>query len=858
MKYKHEMIMGYRGLPFKVSTYQVEKTRTHWHDNLELLLVLNGSVEIRINDQVHMLEEEEILMINSQEIHSTRRTKKDNTLLLLQIDVKYYSTYYPEFRNMVFERDYFKKEENKNDSDILKKHMAKIVWGLNKKKIGYRFSVGSEVALLLSHVMRNSKKVKIKEFTHVDKNSQLLKIQEILDYINENFTKGVTLNDISDKVFFSTGHLSRFFKDMMGVSFQEYLDYVRVDKASDLLLSTDKLITQVAHESGLASTKTLNRLFRDHFDCTPSRFRSEYGEIIQHVEKKIEKNNKGNKSYLDINRTDSFKNLFKYLDFTNFDECIDLETDLNFNEKKISSNLSKKGKPFTDYWRNLATFGRASEGLRSDVQAQLRELQNNIGFRYIRFHGIFSDEMMIYNVNDSGQVEYNWNYVNKLFDFFKEVNIKPFIELGFMPKELKSSEETMFWWDANVSQPKDINLWTSLVTEFVKHCINRYGLDEVKSWYFEIWNQPEIEQIYWIGSKEDYFNFYKDTVIAIKSISKDLKVGGPSVTNQAICGSEWIDEFLIYCTENNVPLDYISAHIYPEKFTIGENSDDLQTLISALKSKNKESDVMGIEDDMKLIYLDKNNTPNTLDVLNDKVNKYIKKATEVHITEWNASSKNGNLIHDTCYVANFIIDNVLKCAGKTESLGYWTFTDIMEEVKCSKNEFHGGFGILTSNDLKKPSYFAYSMLSKLGNKVIEQGDEYIVTRRNDDIQILTYNYVYFDELFLKGEISTLLDKQRYTVFEEKSTNKVEIDIKGIEGYYKITKYKLDRENGSVYDDWVRMGSPENMNKEELEYLKGKSHPETIINYVELDGKYKDEIYTKPHGISLIILEKNLR
>lgn len=817
-------------------------------------------MEIRVNDQVYILEEEEVLIINSQEIHSTRRTNKDNVLLLLQIDVKYYSTYYPEFRNIVFERDYFKREENKNDSDILKKHIAKIVWGLNKKKTGYRFSVGSEVTLLLSHMMRNSKKIKIKKVTNVDKDNQLSKIQKILEYINDNFEKGITLNDISDKVFFSTGHLSRFFKDMMGVSFQEYLDYVRLDRASELLLSTDKLITQVAYESGLASTKTLNRLFKDHFDCTPSRFRSEYENVIQHIDNKVDENNKKTNSYKDINRTDSFNNLFKYLDFTNFDKLVDRETDLNFNEKKISSNLSKKSKPFTDYWRNLITFGRAAEGLRSDVQAQLRELQNNIGFRYIRFHGIFSDEMMIYNVNDNGQIEYNWNYVNKLFDFFKEVNIKPFIELGFMPTELKSSEETVFWWSANVSQPKDINLWTNLVTEFIKHCINRYGLDEVKSWYFEIWNQPEIEQTYWIGSKEDYFNFYKDTVIAIKYICKDLKVGGPSVTNQAICGSKWIDEFLIYCKKNSVPLDYVSAHIYPEKFSIGENSDDLQNLISALKPKNKdkEPDVIGIDNDMKLIYLDKNNTLDTLNVLNDKINKYIKKTTEVHITEWNASSKNGNLIHDTCFVANFIIDNVLKCSGKTESLGYWTFTDIMEEVKAVKNEFHGGFGILTNNSLKKPSYFAYSMLSKLGNEVIEKGDEYIITKKNDDIQILMYNYVYFDELFLKGDISTLLDKQRYTVFEERETNKIKIGIKNMEGYYKLTKYKLDRENGSVYDDWINMGSPENMNKAELEYLKGKLHPKIKVDYLELNGSYKDEIYIKPHGVSLITLEKKLK
>lgn len=836
MKHKHEIIMGYRGLPFKISTHKVEKIGTHWHEHLEILLVLKGSVEIRINNQLYTVKEDDILLINSHEIHSTRRTEEDNLLLLIQLDGRYYSTYYPEFRNMIFEREYFNCKHNKNDSEILKVHLAKIVWQLHKKDIGYRFSIGSEVVLLLSHVMRSSRESELKELSQADKDDQLSKIKEILDYINDNFEQGITLNDIANKVYFSAGHLSRFFKEMMGISFQEYLDYIRIDKASELLLSTNKLITEVAHESGLSSTKTLNRLFRDHFDCTPSEFRSNYENIIKRIENGIEINDKESKSYLDINKTDEFKKLFEYLDFQKFDNrSRNREFKLNYNTKSINTSILEKGKSFTDYWRNLTTLGRASKGLRSDVQAQIIELQEDIRFKYIKFDGIFSNDMMIYNTDKEGKVVYNWNSVNKLFDFFKDVNIKPFIGLGFMTTQLRNSEDTMWELETNMFKSNDINFWKDLVIKFIKHCVNRYGLEEIESWYFEICNQSETEQMDWTFNKEDYFEFYKETVKAIKSISKQLKVGGPSITTHVICDNEWIDEFLSYCNEKKVPLDYISLHIYNEKFAVNSDSTDLESLIYVSKYKD--------------------NTPDTLDFLHHKMSTYIEEKTEIHVTEWNVSSKSGSLIHDTCFIANFIIDNVLKCIGKTKSLGYGTFTDIIGEVNYVKEEFHGGFGLITMNDLKKPSYFAYAMLSKLGDEIIAKGDEYIVTRRDENIQILTYNYAYFDDLSLKGNISALSDKQRYNVFEEKITNKVEIHINDIKGYYKETKYKLDRENGSVYDDWIRMGSPENMNKEELEYLKGRSYPKTTIDYLKVDGSYNCEIYTKPHGIDLIILEK---
>lgn len=436
----------------------------------------------------------------------------------------------------------------------------------------------------------------------------------------------------------------------------------------------------------------------------------------------------------------------------------------------------------------------------------------------------------------------------------KKVNIKPFIELGFMPSEIKSLDETVFWWRANISQPRDIKLWTDLVVEFIKHCINRYGLKEVETWYFEVWNEPDLEYFFWIGGKEAYFKFYEATAWAVKSVSNKLKVGGPSITHQAISDSTWLEDFLIYCNKNDVPLDFVSLHIYSESYSSKEKVQDIM-----LRAKQGESqqELMAEWREMQRIYFGKDHTYDTLNSANDKINRLLSYNTELHITEWNASSYSRNLIHDTCFMSTFIISNILKSINIVDSIGYWTFTDIMEEAKAGISPFHGGFGLINNNGLKKPSYFAYYFLSKLGEKIIEQNEEYIITKSGEDIQILVYNHTYFDDLFLNGDTSALTNTERYLVYEEKAEREVEININGISGKYKITRYQLNREYGSVFDEWIKMGTPENMTQEELNYLKGKAYPKITVEYLNLDEYYKEKLYIPVHGIELMTLEKKL-
>ncbi len=850
--YFYEFVKSDVGIPINVFIHSVNKFKMHWHKQLEILLVLQGSINIRIEDNDYLLKENDLILINANEIHNTSKTNEDNIILALQIDARHYDRYFNGFSNRVFNcKSFMFQEVEQERFNTIRHHLAKIVWELNKKKQGHSFKIASELFLLAEHLINNFHNEILVDDKVQAINDDTHRLNSIISYIDSNFDKGITLQNVADNENLNVYYLSHYIKKSFGITFQEYLNMMRLDKAIVLLTRTDKTITDVAFESGFPSTKALNNLFKNEYNCTPSEFRKENKNKAKNLYKLSPDEEKlRSKSYFDVDRTSAFSKLYTYLD------C-NLSGDRNVysNVKEfINIDVNNDGIEHDFYWKKLTAFGRAAEGLRNNWQKQLRELQSEVGFEYIRFHGIFSDEMMVCNIGEDGEIIYNWFYVDELFDFFKEVNIKPFVELGFMPSEIKKSDETIFWWKANISGPKDISLWTDLVKEFIKHCTNRYGLKEVETWYFEVWNEPDLEQVFWIGGKEEYFEFYKESALAIKSISKKLKVGGPSLAYQINYEGNWFDDFLLYCKNNNIPLDFISLHIYPEIFAMTEEVGDI---INKHKEGNDSSELMLAMEGMKRTYSGKDNTYEVINAAHDKINSVLSFKPELHITEWNASAYNRNLIHDTCFTSSFIIRNTLKSIGQVDSLGYWTFTDIMEEFKLGISHFHGNFGLINKDGIKKSSYFAYYLLSKLGKKIIEQGEEYIVTKNEEALQILAYNFSYFDEPFMNGDTSALTNTERYLVFEEKPDKVVEIHIDGLSGYYKVIRYELNREYGSSFDEWVKMGAPENMTKEEIEYIKGRARPRTSVEYIDIDGRYSKNLYIPVHGAELIILEKQI-
>ena len=229
-------------------------------------------------------------------------------------------------------------------------------------------------------------------------------------------------------------------------------------------------------------------------------------------------------------------------------------------ERVIAIDFNAVQGPLDTSFKECIGAGRANEGLRADWQDQLRETQRECGFKYIRMHGLLTDDMGVYKEDAAGNPIYNWQYIDRLYDFLLSIGIKPFVELSFMPNDLASGTQTIFWWKGNVTPPKSYDKWADLISHLVTHFQVRYGNDEVKTWYFVVWNAPDLQDGFFTGTQEDYFKLYGVTATAIKSVSSDYRVGGP-----ATAIGEWDKSFINYCYSNSVPLDFVSSHSYGVK-----------------------------------------------------------------------------------------------------------------------------------------------------------------------------------------------------------------------------------------------------------------------------------------------------
>ena len=458
-------------------------------------------------------------------------------------------------------------------------------------------------------------------------------------------------------------------------------------------------------------------------------------------------------------------------------------------ERIINIDFNQVKGPLNTMFKECVGAGRANEGLRADWQQQLAYVKKECDFKYIRMHGLLTDDMGVYREDRKGNPEYNFQYIDVLYDYILSVGMKPFVELGFMPQALASGKQTIFWWRGNVTPPKDYNKWGELIRNLTQHFTERYGADEVKTWYFEVWNEPNLTPVFWTGTQEEYFKLYRYSVNAIKSVNKEYRVGGP-----ATAGAAWEVDMIDFCKKNNLPLDFISTHSY------GVNQGYL--------------DEFGHSGTI----LDKNTMSVSGDVINSR--KEITGSSmpdlELHYTEWSSSYTPADPIHDSYHEAAYILDRLKKVGNAANSMSYWVFTDIFEEPGPRFTPFHGGFGLLNYQAINKPAFYSYQFMNKLGNTELMNTDSssWACKDRNGNIQVLFWNFTY--------TLPDSINNQQYYVRElpAKSKGKVKINISEIPaGNYNLKVYKVGYRVNDPYTTYCDMGRPNQLSKEQVNEIK---------------------------------------
>lgn len=812
-------------LPFNISIIPLKNEEYHYHKEIELIFVLKGSLSYFVNGQKFKLSEHDLFWVNSLDMHSIFSEAEESILLTLHLNQIFFDSYYENFSNCYYKYNDSINDRNNPLYNSISSNLAKIMLSMIKLDSNYKLKSINYIIEIILVLLNN-----FKDETNQNLNSSLYKqnrLADILKFIEKNYNKELTLSSLSDEMHISPQYISKFFKDNLGIGFVDYINKLRITKSLNDLLENDKSILDIALEHGFNDHKAYNRAFKKEFNMTATEYKKE--------NKIISSKDDSSSYFFDSNSKSYFKYLFEFINKENSVSDVSanssLQTNINIDLNKTYINKLSK------YWNKVTSIGRASLCLRHEVRRQIELTQEDIGFEYIRFHGIFSDEMMVYKEDDTGNPIYNWVYVDEIFDFFQRVNLKPFVELGFMPEALASKNHHTFLWHANVSYPKSLKKWTDLVCAFINHCVDRYGLIEVKTWYFQIWNAPDLPEVFWFESKDKFFNFFKSTYIAIKCLYKDIKVGPPSLL--PFNEFQWLNDFLKFCESNFINLDFIACNIYA--YTDPKNTS------LPLQLFNRSNEFLSLNAENFLM--------DSISEAKDLLKKYSVTAP-IFITEWNLSPYTNDYNRDTCFLSSYIAYNIVNNIDNIPILTFWSLSDIIEEGLTESKLFHGGLGLLTYNRLKKPSYNVFSLLSKLGDDIVERGNDYIVTSKGNNYQILLYNFVYFDELFMSGDKSLLDYHNRYNIFKNSNVNKdINLILSLQSGHYRIKRWNLNRNSGSTFDAWQTMGAPEQIQSDVYDYLKSKEIPEIKISTEDVTNELIISDSVPPHGILLIEIDK---
>ncbi|HEX7958429.1 MAG TPA: glycosyl hydrolase family 39 [Terriglobales bacterium] len=440
-------------------------------------------------------------------------------------------------------------------------------------------------------------------------------------------------------------------------------------------------------------------------------------------------------------------------------------------DETIPVNLHAQTTPFPHFWEQMFGSGRAVLALREDYRKDLDEVHGITGFQYVRFHGIFDDDNGVYEEDSQGNPVYNFSYVDQIYDGLLQRGVKPFVEIGFMPKKLAASPILhAFWYKPSPSPPKDYAKWDALVTAFTRHLIERYGTDEVSKWYFEVWNEPNID--FWAGEpkKSTYWELYDHTARAIKAVSARLRVGGPATAQAA-----WADAFIQHVSQAQAPADFVSTHVY---------------------ANDSSQDVFGTDENIprdKMVC-------RAVKKVHDQIKASAKPDLQLIWSEYNASYKNEPDITDQVFMAPWLADTIRQCDGLVDIMSYWAFSDVFDEQGVVKEPFYGGFGLEAAGRLPKPAFNAFKVLHLLGDRRIPLvSQRALATMRQKTLVLAAWNLV------LPGTTG--------------SPSSITFQLQGWSGSHKAKLYRVDSTHGSLLAKYDQMGRPRYPTQAQLSELR---------------------------------------
>jgi len=463
--------------------------------------------------------------------------------------------------------------------------------------------------------------------------------------------------------------------------------------------------------------------------------------------------------------------------------------------------------------------------IRDDSQAQLKLVVDELGFRYIRFHAIFHDALGTMRFED-GKTVYKWSKIDQLYDDLLVRHIRPFVELGFTPRALATSQNSVFYWNGNTSHPNPEG-WRDLVDAFIRHIEERYGRDEVRTWYFEVWNEPNLSGFWEGGDQKAYFELYDLTAKTVKSIDPALRVGGP-----ATAGAAWVPEFLAHVKQSGTSVDFVTTHTYGVQGGFLDEDGKADTKLDPSPD--------AIIGDVRRV--------------REQISASPFSGLPLYFSEWSTSYTPRDSVHDSYVSAPYILTKLKASQGLAQGMSYWTYTDLFEEPGPPTASFQGGFGLLNREGIRKPAFFAYKYLHALQGESLATSDaQAMLATQDGNLTAVIWDF--------EQPVQNVSDRPFYTrVVPAHAAAPVLLQVTHLapDTSYRLEVHRTGYHTNDAYTAYLEMGSPKDLSAKQIAQLNEltRDTPETTkVIQSGADGNAEMTIPMNSNDIVLVKMER---
>ncbi|WP_294211008.1 GH39 family glycosyl hydrolase [Pseudobutyrivibrio sp.] len=772
-----------------------EPREQHYHQNLDMLYVLSGSVDVVIDDKEYHLKEEDMILINSNKRH---KFENSGNLLAIRFAIDYYLlSQTVGTTQMLF---LCNSAVDKNSAyDKLRHQIKEIIRYYYTETKGDKCYLQSLYYQML-HVLIANFMVKTEEAKVLfDHNSDKERISEIQSYIQGHYQSPISLNDLAEQMYLTPAYLSKYIKKKFGMTFIDYLNNIRLFHAVDELVYTNKSLTHIAMDNGFCTSAALNKSFKKVFNMSPGEYRKsaeksaekvanedEIGkqEIISFIENESKQQEKGKASQLLV------------------------EVDASIYKKK-----------YVDETR-VINIGSIYMLLQQEAQEQLLELKDKLGITHVRVWNVFASNTCI-RENET----YSFHKLDNVLDFLVDNDIKLYMELGQKPTLLMYAPERYINPDSKEIKLFEYDFYKKLIKDLSIHLVNRYGIEEIEKWYFEFWNNPLLK----IGEETgEYYRYFDLLYKTFKNISEDINIGGPGL----VLGYEkaLAEKVFAIWKKREIWPDFISFGSFQYiSFTDGQ-------FIYGKKS------------------LDKDYVKNQVSVMKQSMADIGFTVKEFHLDEWNYTVSNRNVISDSCEHAAYIMKNYIDMIGNVDVMCYWHGLDLYAEYYDTNSLLSGDAGLISRDGIKKPSFYAVEFLNRsYCNEICRNDNGIISTNGRGSYSIVCHNFKPLSENYLDIEEDLIQIKDIEHYIQDTEDLGMKCVLNNVQnGNYQIKIYYINPEYGSVQDMWKRLGLAESMESEEIQFIKQHANPNMEMQQVEVvDNRLEVEFNLKATEIRFI-------